>query len=95
MKSKPKIIGCSGSKILSEKVYDNSIINLRFNNKVNSHIFVNWLSPFKEQKFVVIGNKNMLVFDDTQEWNKKIMCVNKPLIKQNKSYVLNSKNFLY
>ena len=28
MKSKPKIIGCSGSKILSEKVYDNSIINL-------------------------------------------------------------------
>ena len=95
MKSKPKIIGCSGSKILSEKVYDNSIINLRFNNKVNSHIFVNWLSPFKEQKFVVIGNKNMLVFDDTQEWNKKIMCVNKPLIKQNKSYVLNSKKFSY
>ena len=95
MKSKPTITNCSGSKILSKKVYDNSIINMKFKNKINSHIFVNWLSPFKEQKFVIVGNKNMLVFDDTQDWNNKLMCIKKPLFYQNKSYVLNSKKISY
>jgi len=95
MDSNPVITNCTGSKILSKKVYDNSIINLRFKNNINSHIFVNWLSPFKEQKFVVIGSKNMLVFDDTQEWDKKIVCIHKPLIKSDKSYVLNSKKLSF
>jgi UDP-2-acetamido-3-amino-2,3-dideoxy-glucuronate N-acetyltransferase len=95
MKTTPKIISCSGSKMLSKNIYDNSIINLRFNNKINSHIFVNWLNPFKEQKFVVIGTKNMLVFDDTQDWSKKIMCIKKPLINQNNSIVLNAKKYSY
>lgn len=95
MKSKPVITSCSGSKILSKKVYDNSIINFSFKEKINSHIFVNWLSPFKEQKFVIIGSKKMLVFDDTQDWNKKIMCIHEPLSLQNDSYVLNSKKFSY
>ena len=95
MKSKPTITNASGSKILSKKVYDNSIINLKFTNKINSHVFVNWLSPFKEQKFVIIGSKNMLVFDDTQSWDKKLMRINKPIYKQGNSYLLNSKKFSY
>ena len=37
----------------------------------------------------------MVVFDDTQEWNKKIMCIRKPLFSQNNTYVLNSKKFSY
>ena len=93
MKSKPTITNASGSKILSKEVYDNSILNLKFTNKINSHVFVNWLSPFKEQKFVIIGSKNMLVFDDTQNWDKKLMRINKPIYKQGNSYLLNSKNF--
>ena len=95
MKKAPIVKNCSGSKMLNNKVYDNSIINLKFSKKVNAHIFVNWLSPFKEQKFVVIGEKNMLVFDDTAEWDKKIMIINKPLIVQNNSYVLNNKKISF
>ena len=95
MKKAPIVKNCSGSKMLNNKVYDNSIINLKFSKKVNAHIFVNWLSPFKEQKFVVIGEKNMLVFDDTAAWDKKIMIINKPLIVQNNSYVLNNKKISF
>lgn len=95
MNEAPIVKNCSGSKMLSNKVYDNSIINLKFSKKINAHIFVNWLSPFKEQKFVVIGEKNMLVFDDTATWNKKIMIIKKPLMIQNKSYVLNNKKITF
>ena len=95
MKKNPILKNCSGSKMLNNKVYDNSIINFTFPKKVNAHIFVNWLSPFKEQKFVVIGQKNMLVFDDTAAWDKKLMIIKKPLIVQNNSYVLNNKKISF
>lgn len=94
-KSKPILKNSSASKMINNKIYDNSIINLKFHNNVNAHIFVNWLSPFKEQKFVVIGKKNMLVFDDTADWNKKLMVIRKPLVKQNNSLVLNSRKISY
>ena len=95
MKKNPVVKNCSGSKMLNNKIFDNSIINLKFPKNVNAHIFVNWLSPFKEQKFVVIGDKNMLVFDDTAAWDKKIMVIKKPLIEQNKSFVLNTKKMSF
>ena len=37
----------------------------------------------------------MLVFDDTAAWDKKIMIINKPLIVQNNSYVLNNKKISF
>ena len=95
MKKLPKIENSTGTKILNNKIYDNSIINFQFENNIKAHIFVNWLSPFKEQKFVIIGTKRMMVFDDSENWNKKIMIINKPIIKQNKSFVLNTKKIKY
>src|SRR5207249_11972667 len=32
---------------------------------VQTHIFVSWLHPFKEQRLVVVGSEKMAVFDDT------------------------------
>ena len=31
------------------------------------HIFVSWLHPFKEHRFVVIGSHGMLRFEDSME----------------------------
>ena len=31
------------------------------------HIFVSWLHPFKEHRFVVIGSQGMLRFEDSME----------------------------
>ena len=95
MNKLPKIENSTGTKILNNKIYDNSIINFQFSNNIKGHIFVNWLSPFKEQKFVIIGTKRMMVFDDSENWDKKIMIINKPIIKQNNSFVLNSKKIKY
>jgi len=48
-------------------IYDTTLTTLIFRNRLKAHIFVNWLHPFKEQKLVVIGAKNMAVFDDQRE----------------------------
>ncbi len=95
MNKLPKIENSTGTKILNNNIYDNSIINFQFRNNTKGHIFVNWLSPFKEQKFVIIGTKKMMVFDDSENWDKKIMIINKPVIKQNNSLVLNTKKVKY
>jgi UDP-2-acetamido-3-amino-2,3-dideoxy-glucuronate N-acetyltransferase len=34
---------------------------------------VSWLHPFKEQRFVVVGERQMAVFDDTAPWSEKLM----------------------
>ncbi len=31
------------------------------------HIFVSWLHPFKEHRFVVVGSKGMIRFEDSLE----------------------------
>ncbi len=37
---------------------------------MKAHIFVSWLHPFKEQKLVVVGDRKMAVFDDTESEHK-------------------------
>ena len=41
------------------------------------HIFVSWLHPFKEHRFVLIGSKGMLHFEDSTQ--------NSPLIYYDKT----------
>ena len=43
-----------------------------------SHIFVSWLHPYKEHKFIIIGSNGMISFEDSAPgkpltlYNKKI-----------------------
>lgn len=57
---------------LHDKIADVTITHLKFANGINAHMFVSWLHPFKEQKFVVIGDGGMAVFDDGQPWSRKL-----------------------
>jgi len=59
-----------GEAYLQDGIYDTTITDLSFPNRLKSHIFVSWLHPFKEQKLVVIGSENMAVFDDTSQDEK-------------------------
>ena len=43
------------------------------------HIFVSWLHPFKEHRFVIIGSKGMLHFEDS---------LKKPLIFYDKNQLI-------
>lgn len=61
-----------GSGYLTPGVLDVTMSRLTFQSGVTGHIFVSWLHPFKEQKFVVVGSQAMAVFDDTAE-NKLLL----------------------
>ncbi|MCM8825090.1 MAG: Gfo/Idh/MocA family oxidoreductase, partial [Candidatus Omnitrophica bacterium] len=67
-----KVIACGGI-FLPHDVEDVTLTFLTFPGKIKAHVFVSWLNPFKEQKFVVVGNKKMAVFDDTEPENKLVL----------------------
>jgi UDP-2-acetamido-3-amino-2,3-dideoxy-glucuronate N-acetyltransferase len=56
-----------GQSYLTPGVVDVTLSRLRFRSGATAHIFVSWLHPSKEQKFVVVGSEQMAVFDDTAE----------------------------
>lgn len=60
----PLSINSFGGDYLSKGINDVTMTTLEFKNKIKGHIFVSWLHPYKEQKFVVVGSKGMAVFDD-------------------------------
>ncbi|MCX7704814.1 MAG: Gfo/Idh/MocA family oxidoreductase [bacterium] len=62
-----------GGIFLPHNVEDVTLTFLTFPGKIKAHIFVSWLNPFKEQKFVVVGDKKMAVFDDTEPDKKLVL----------------------
>lgn len=60
----PEEINTFGASYLTKAIEDIALVNLAFKNDIKAHIFVSWLNPFKEQKFVVVGSEGMVVFDD-------------------------------
>ena len=63
----PVRVDAHGGAYLKPGIYDTTLTTLEFKNGVKSHIFVNWLHPFKEQKLVVVGSDKMAVFDDVSD----------------------------
>jgi UDP-2-acetamido-3-amino-2,3-dideoxy-glucuronate N-acetyltransferase len=57
----------TGGNYLQQDITDVTMTTLDFPSGVKSHIFVSWLHPFKEQKLVVVGDKQMAVFDDISD----------------------------
>ena len=47
-------------------------VKLSFKTGATALINCDWMCPYKEHKFSVVGSKGSLVFDDTQEWSKKL-----------------------
>ena len=68
----PEAVACHGAGYINQQVADVTLTNLSFSQGVESHIYVSWLHPFKEQRFVVVGDQQMAVFDDTQPWESKL-----------------------
>ncbi len=68
----PEWVMATGGNYLHQKIADVTTTHLEFPSGIRAHIFVSWLHPFKEQKLVVVGNKKMAVFNDTQSWDQKL-----------------------
>ena len=58
-------------------------VKLSFPKGITALINSDWMCPYKEHKFSVIGTKGSLIFDDTKTWSEKL--------RYNQSYVT-SKN---
>ncbi|MDY0004763.1 MAG: Gfo/Idh/MocA family oxidoreductase, partial [Polyangia bacterium] len=69
----PESVSCQGGAYLNRGVADVTLTSLSFPGDVRAHIYVSWLHPFKEQRFVVVGDRQMAVFDDTQDWESKLL----------------------
>lgn len=65
--SLPIEVVATGGSYIQRDVADVTVTQLLFNKGVRAHIFVSWLHPFKEQKFIVIGSKRMVSFDDVSK----------------------------
>ena len=48
-------------------------VKLIFSNGLTALINSDWMCPYKEHKFSVIGTKGSLIFDDTKNWSEKLL----------------------
>jgi UDP-2-acetamido-3-amino-2,3-dideoxy-glucuronate N-acetyltransferase len=71
--SMPERVFSHGGVFLPHAAEDVTLTFFSFPGTVKAHVFVSWLNPFKEQKFVVIGEKKMAVFDDTLKQGKLVL----------------------
>ena len=69
----PTRVAAQGTSYLNHPVSDVTLTNLSFESGAKAHIFVSWLHPFKEQRLVVVGDRRMAVFDDTQTDRKLVI----------------------
>lgn len=60
----PQEVRAFGEAFFNRGVHDMTVTVMEFPSGVKAHIFVSWLHPFKEQRFVVVGSEGMVVFDD-------------------------------
>ena len=76
LNSLPENITSNGSAFIRNNVHDTTITSLKYPNNIMCHIFVSWLHPYKEHKFIIIGSKGMISFEDSHK--------EKPLIYHDK-----------
>src|SRR6266480_3991842 len=69
----PDSVKAQGGNYLHDKIADVTLSLLSFPSGVKAHIFVSWLHPFKEQKLVVVGDRQMAVFDDIETFDKLVL----------------------
>jgi UDP-2-acetamido-3-amino-2,3-dideoxy-glucuronate N-acetyltransferase len=65
--SYPTHIHSEGGAFIQPHIHDTTLTTIKYPNNITSHIFVSWLHPFKEHRFVLIGSKGMLTFEDSSK----------------------------
>ena len=76
IESDPIHIFSRGAAYVQEDLYDTTMTTLTYKNNIQGHIYVSWLHPFKEHRLVVVGDKGMIRFEDSNE-NKPLMIYDK------------------
>lgn len=70
----PIAVTAQGAVAFTPGVADLVTAQFRFANGPRAHLLVSWMHPFKEQRLVVVGDRGMAVFEDSQPlWEDKLM----------------------
>jgi UDP-2-acetamido-3-amino-2,3-dideoxy-glucuronate N-acetyltransferase len=71
--SEPSHVSAQGTVSHTPGIADMVTLQMHFPGGGSGHIQVCWMHPFKEQRLVVIGEKAMAVFEDSEpDWNAKL-----------------------
>jgi predicted dehydrogenase len=66
-------VAAQGAAIVTSGIADWCTVQLAFENGLRGHVQVSWLHPFKEHRLVVVGDRRMAVFDDSEaDWDRKL-----------------------
>ena len=69
----PKTVTAQGGSYVTPGIFDWATSQFTFPGGARAHFNISWYHPFKEQRLVVIGDKGMAVFEDSQpEWKHKL-----------------------
>ena len=63
----PNVVSATGYAYLQPSVEDVVFLNLGFSKGTAAHIHCSWLDPHKVRKLTVVGEKQMVVFDDMEK----------------------------
>ena len=66
----PASVKAEGMDYILKNIEDDVYINLKFPDRITAHMHVSWLDPLKIRKTTIVGNKKMLVYDDTEQTEK-------------------------
>jgi len=69
----PVSVDAKGGIFLQPGIHDVTVTHLTYPKNIIAHIHVSWLHPFKEQRLVVIGDKSMIVFEDSKTTDKLVL----------------------
>ena len=86
----PKKISVNAMFKKSNDIADSINAILLFENDITAVINVDWMSPYKEHRFSVLGSNGSLIFDDTKDWKEKL-CLNESKI-DNELRIINGKS---
>lgn len=69
----PSRVSAQGMAHVTPGIIDWCTLQMQFPSGLRGHVHTSWLHPFKEQRLVVIGDKAMLVFEDSEpDWSRKL-----------------------
>jgi len=72
----PLSVRAEGMAHVQNGIEDDAHLTLKFPERITAYMHVSWLDPLKIRKMTIVGNKKMLVYDDTEQ-NEKIKIYDK------------------
>ena len=60
----PMEVSCNGKSIITDNIEDITHSILKFKDGTYVSLYVNWLTPDKEQKLTIVGTKGIIIFND-------------------------------